>query len=107
MSFPKERRRQIHSANTLERLSMEIRRRADLVGIFPNCDSVLRLLGSAMMEQNDEWIMLRVCFSQESMGKLLPPAEARPWNRMGPTDRTAASTLSSFADATHTPEELW
>ena len=75
MAFPKEHHRQIHSTNPLERLNKEIKRRADVVGIFPNDGSVLRLLGSVMIEQNDEWIVLRRYFSQESMGKLLPPAD--------------------------------
>ena len=75
MAFPKEHHRQIHSTNPLERLNKEIKRRADVVGIFPNDDSALRLLGSVMIEQNDEWIVLRRYFSQESMSKLLPPAD--------------------------------
>jgi len=76
MAFPKEHHRQIHSTNPLERLNKEIKRRADVVGIFPNDDSALRLLGAVMMEQNDEWIVLRRYFSQGSMNKLLPPADA-------------------------------
>lgn len=75
MAFPKEHHRQIHSTNPLERLNKEIKRRADVVGIFPNDDSVLRLLGSVMIEQNDEWIVLRRYFSQESMSKLLPSVD--------------------------------
>ena len=75
MAFPKEHHRQIHSTNPLERLNKEIKRRADVVGIFPNDDSALRLLGSVMIEQNDEWVVLRRYFSQESMSKLLPPAD--------------------------------
>jgi transposase-like protein len=76
MAFPKEHHRQIHSTNPLERLNKEIKRRADVVGIFPNDGSALRLLGSVMIEQNDEWIVLRRYFSQGSMSKLLSPAEA-------------------------------
>ena len=76
MAFPKEHHKQIHSTNPLERLNKEIKRRADVVGIFPNDESALRLLGAVMMEQNDEWIVLRRYFSQESMSKLLPPTDA-------------------------------
>lgn len=73
---PEEHHKQIHSTNPLERLNKEIKRRADVVGIFPNDESALRLLGAVMMEQNDEWIVLRRYFSQESMSKLLPPTDA-------------------------------
>jgi transposase-like protein len=54
MSFPSEHRRQIHSTNPLERLNYEVKRRADVVGIFPNRSAAIRLLGSVLQEQNDE-----------------------------------------------------
>lgn len=54
-----EHRRQTHLTNPYDRLNKEIKRNANLVGMFPNDDSVLGLLGSVMMEQNDEYIMLR------------------------------------------------
>ncbi len=75
LDLPKEHHRQIRSTNPLERLNKEIKHRTE-VGIFPNDDSALRLLGAVMMEQNDEWIVLRRYFSQESMSKLLPPTDA-------------------------------
>ncbi|MGE5672375.1 MAG: IS256 family transposase, partial [Mycobacterium leprae] len=70
MSFPSEHRRQIHSTNPLERLNYEVKRRADVVGIFPNRSAAIRLLGSVLQEQNDEWATGRRYFSQESMNKL-------------------------------------
>ena len=70
MAFPQEHWRQIRSTNPLERLNKEIKRRSDVVGIFPNRASVLRLLGAVLMEQNDEWAIGRRYFSLESMKKL-------------------------------------
>jgi putative transposase len=68
MSFPAEHWRQIHSTNPLERLNREIGRRADVVAIFPNRNSALRLIGAVLAEQNDEWAAAtRRYFSQESM----------------------------------------
>lgn len=70
MTFPREHWPQIASTNPLERLNGEIKRRADVVGIFPNDRSVIRLVGALMLEQCDEWAVSRRYMSLESLGTL-------------------------------------
>jgi transposase-like protein len=67
MAFPKQHWPQISSTNPLERLNKEIKRRADVVGIFPNEDSIVRLVGALMLEQTDEWAVCRRYMSLETL----------------------------------------
>ena len=59
MSFPKEHRPKLHRTNPIERLNGEIKRRTDVVGIFPNEEAITRLVGALLLEQNDEWAVQR------------------------------------------------
>jgi transposase-like protein len=71
MAFPREQWQQLHSTNILERLNREIRRRTDVVSIFPNRDALLRLVGAILMETDDEWhVGQKRYFSLSSMHRI-------------------------------------
>jgi putative transposase len=66
-TFPQAHWRQIHSTNPLERLNKEIKRRTNVVGIFPNAAAIRRLVRALMLEQNDEWAVTRRYMTLETV----------------------------------------
>ena len=73
MDFPMQHRTRIHSTNSLERLNKEVKRRADVVGIFPNEGSIIRLIGAVLLEANDEWQTQNRYMQTEPMAELMAP----------------------------------
>ncbi len=70
MSFPREHWAQIASTTPLERVNREVKRRSDVVGIFPNDEAIVRLVGALMLETNDEWAVARRYMSLESLARV-------------------------------------
>ena len=73
MNFPTQYRVKIHSTNPIERLNKEVKRRADVVGIFPNEGAIIRLIGAVLLEANGEWQLQHRYMQTEAMAKLTPP----------------------------------
>ena len=78
MAFPTAHWSKLRSTNPLERVNREIGRRSDVVGIFPNDLSAIRLAGAVLIEQNDEWLVTRRYLSEESMRLILQAETDEP-----------------------------
>ena len=78
MSFPKLHWSQIHSTNPIERLNLEVKRRTNVVQIFPNEAAIDRLVGAILLEQNDEWAVCRRYMSLETLAGLCDDAAVSP-----------------------------
>ena len=76
MAFPPAHRTKLHSVNTLERLNKEVKRRADVVGIFPSEAAIIRLIGAVLLEANDEWQLQHRYMGVEALAELLNPPPA-------------------------------
>jgi hypothetical protein len=98
--FPSQHRAKLHSTNPLERLNKEVKRRADVVGIFPGEAAIIRLIGAVLLEQNDEWQTGCRYMQLEGMAELMTPtptpdAEPAQIQRWSP-DFGQADKLGSF-----------
>ena len=106
MSFPREHGAQIASTNPLERLNGEVKRRSDVVGIFPSDRAAVRLVGALMLEQTDEWAVSRRYMSLESLSPrstMIPSPGCPPW----PPDHPRARTEDRRSYTTITQPDVW
>lgn len=75
MSFPKDHWKRLRTINSVERLNREVKRRFNVVGIFPDRDSIIRLGGAYLLQQHDSWVSSKRYFSEESMEELMKDSE--------------------------------
>ena len=95
LAFPAAHWSKLRSTNPLERVNREIGRRADVVGIFPNDASALRLTGALLIEQNDEWLVCRRYLSDESMRLILDATTEPIISLPNDNDQEATAALAA------------
>jgi putative transposase len=93
--FPPEHWTKLRSTNPLERVNKEIGRRTDVVGIFPNDQAVIRLVGALLIEQNDEWLVQRRYLSAESIALILHEPDIEQDTLTRPADEEVASLTAA------------
>jgi putative transposase len=92
LNFPQEHWRKIWSTNPLERLNKEIKRRTNVVGIFPNDPAIIRLVGSQLLEQQEEWqLERRRFFSEATMAKIPQPEKLLGLTDGDPAEQAAVA----------------
>ena len=96
LDFPEQHRTKLHSTNPLERLNKEVKRRADVVGIFPNEGSIIRLIGAVLLEQNDEWQLQHRYMQVEAMADLAAPVNEAEPRQIPPHDVSATPRVSAY-----------
>jgi putative transposase len=84
MTFPSQHRTKLHSTNPLERLNKEVKRRADVVGIFPNEEAIIRLIGAVLLEANDDWQLQHRYMQIDGMAELTVPLTDSPLMQIPP-----------------------
>ena len=84
MAFPAQHRTKLHSTNTLERPNKEVKRRADVAGIFPPEQSIPPLVGAVPLEANDEWQLQHRYMGVEAMGETLTPTPTNETPQLPP-----------------------
>ena len=95
MDFPLQHRTKIHSTNPLERLNKEVKRRADVVGIFPSEGAIIRLIGAVLLEANDEWQLQHRYMQTEAMTDFTPPLIDAVPTQIAPVAACPAATSTT------------
>ena len=108
MTFPKQHRAKIHSANPLERLNGGIKRRTEAVGIFPHEAAIIRLVGAILRKQNNEWAVMQRAPMRDDVTLMLPTAAALVTVAPPATEIPTAALLYHVMDTptSHFPSPL-
>lgn len=97
----------IHTTNTLERLNKEVKRRADVVGIFPNEDCIMRLLGAVLTELNEEWLLQNRYLPPHSMAEIDQAAEKEVIDALPVSALQLITGPEGYTTLTDSTRRLW